>query len=290
MRIRHSIAAVFLILCLCSPAFGQESGSIDVSKTEEHEVSRTALPGRKFVPRTYSPELDLSSFETVQPDKKEKVSEFKSADLKNFQPSLYNPGLNSYPYRTPFIRNEENSTMLATWMGFGIMGRSTLEEHPHLLVSNGAALGLSRDFGKLSFNIYGSVTAYSYGLARDRQYGIDSDITYTFNDNVSVTAFGQFYDKVPAYSMAAYPFVKTQRFGGFVTIKAENAGIDLGAEKYYDPMRMQWITQPIVTPKVKLWDSVYIGVPVGGLMRAGYDRAMQKRMMKNMPPPPPHHR
>lgn len=291
MRIRQSIAAGFIILCFCFPAFGQENGSININNTEGSEASGTALPERKFVLKTYSPDLDFSKSEAIQDDRKEKVSEFKPMELKNFQPSLYNPALNTYPYRTPFIRRDANSRMLATWMGFGIMGRGSYEEHPHLLVSNGAALGLSRDFGKLSFNIYGSVNIYSYELARDRQYGIDADITYTFNDNVSVTAFGQFYDKVPAYSMAAYPFVNTQRFGGYVTLQSDRVGVDLGAEKYYDPMRMQWITQPIVTPKVKLWDSVYIGVPVGGAIRAGYDRAMQKRMMKNVPPPPsPQHR
>ena len=287
MRIQNSISAGFLILCFCSPAFGQDSGGVDVNKTEAHEVSGTALPGSKFVPMTFSPEMDLSRFETMQDDQEEKVSELKTTGLKKFQPTLYSPGLNLQPYRTPFIRNEVNGSTLTTWMGFGIMGRSSFEEHPHLLVTNGAALGLNRDFGKLSFNIYGSVNMYRYELARDTQFGIEGDITYSFNDNVSATAFGQFYNKVPAYSMAAYPFVNTQRFGGYVTVQSDRVGVDLGVEEYYDPMRMQWITQPIVTPKVKLWDSVYIGVPVGGAIRAAYDRAMQKRMMKNAPPPPP---
>lgn len=287
MRIRHSIAAGFIILCFCSPAYGQDSGSIDVVKAEKREVTGKSLPGSKFVPKAFSPELDFSRFDTIQDDKEEKVAEFKPTGIENFHPSLYSPGLNFQPYRTPFIRNEVNGGMLATWMGFGIMGRNTYEEHPHLLVTNGVALGLSRDFGQLSFNIYGSVNMYSYNLARDKQFGIEGDFTYTFNDNVSATVFGQFYDKVPAYSMAAYPFVDTQRFGGYMTVHSDRVGVDLGVEKYYDPMRMEWITQPIVTPKVKLWDSVYIGVPLGGAIRYGYDRAMQKRMMKNAPPPPP---
>lgn len=255
MHLRKTIAAGLSVLCFCFSASGQESGGVDAKGNKSYEASQT-------------------------------VSTDRNIDLKNFQPSLYNPNFSGSPYRTPFIRSEENSGTLATWMGFGLMGRGTYGEHPYLLVNNGAALGLSRDFGKLSFNVYGSVNLYSYELARDRQFGIDGNISYAFNDHVSATAFGQFYDKVPYYSMAAYPFVNTQRFGGFVTVSAERVGVDLGVERYYDPFVRQWVTQPIVTPKIKLGESVYIGIPVGGAIKAGSDMIMHKHMMKNAPPPP----
>ena len=189
-----------------------------------------------------------------------------------------------WPYQGPFIRGYQNRTFVSLGAGVAGWGEASYSEHPFLLTTYGVAVGGNRTFGALSLTANVSYTRYFSGLERVGQFGFAGVARYAVSDGVSATAFVQAHDRTPFVSAAAYPFVSTSRYGGYMSFNGDNVGVDVGAERYYDPVRGGWVTAPIITPKVKIWDSVFISVPVGGMVRSAYDNY---QFRKNPPPPPP---
>ena len=197
------------------------------------------------------------------------------------QSNFYNPEM--YPMVLPSIRSGNASGILGTWHDLSFTASGSYFEHPFLISSRGAAFGIAGNVGKLYYNaaltsdIYKPMEAPSFV-----QFGFSGIARYQFTGNLSATAFAQLYNMNPILSAAAYPFVNTSRYGGYVTYMGDSVGIDIGVQRYFDPMRRGWQTAPIVTPKVKLGDNVTISLPVGGLIKNAMDGPMQ-----GPPPPPP---
>lgn len=216
----------------------------------------------------------------AQEDRGERVD---SVFLRPFvinQNSFYNPEM--YPMVLPAIRCGSSSGILGTWHDLNFTASGSYFEHPFLISSNGASFGISGNVGHLYYNAAVSSDIYKpMETPSFVQFGFSGIARYQFTSNLSVSAFAQLYNMNPAFSAAAYPFVNTSRFGGYVTYMGDKAGIDVGVQRYFDPMRGGWQTAPIVTPKFKIGDNVTISLPVGGLIKNAVDGPMQG------PPPPP---
>lgn len=190
----------------------------------------------------------------------------------------------SNPYTTPMIRNVSNAGFLWSGKGIGVMAMGSYVEQPFFQTYRSAGLGLAGQYGNFSFLLDASMANYvGMPLGSVNQFGYGGIARYKVSDVISLTAFGHYYTNSTGFSQAAYPFVNATNFGGFVSFSGDRLGIDLGAERYYDPMRRSWETVPIVTPTIKFDNGVSIGVPVGGAIKS----AVEARNMKNMPPPPP---
>jgi len=69
--------------------------------------------------------------------------------------------------------------------------------------------------------------------------------------------------------MAAYPYVSTTNFGGYVTFKpSSNFGISVGAKSYYDPFARRTMVDPIIAPTVKI-GKVKVGIDIGPVVKEG---------------------
>ena len=195
--------------------------------------------------------------------------------------------------RDPFAFDYSNSGMLYSWdSGFiaGFGARSTL---PGLFSEQTAGVSASQQFG--DFTLQGSVTANRYLLPRGigNQFGIHGSASYRFSDHVSITLFGSYYNKNPFFSNAAQPYVGSSSYGGFFTFSGDRFGIDLGAERVYDPFLRQWRTAPIVTPHIRITDDFTLDLPVGwlieGLLEKAFfdDRHVNPTIAPPIPPIPP---
>lgn len=206
-------------------------------------------------------------------------NEFLQFDRSGSPFSVYYPGM------YPFIRSYSNSGLLGVAAGISFIGSGSYNEHPYLLTSRSASFGLSRDFGQLGMIMGMSATNYvGMDMPSFYQYGVNMQLEYRMSDVMSVVAFGQYYNNVPFVTMANYPFINTSRYGGYVSLTGDRVGIDLGAQRYFDPVSRQWETVPIITPKFKVNDNLSIGVSVGGMVKNGVERMSQRN--QPLPPPP----
>ncbi|MCQ2145254.1 MAG: hypothetical protein MJY72_05900 [Bacteroidales bacterium] len=237
----------------------------DVMEADNFEARRQPLPDIE-ISRMRDSSLSRPSFA-------EKIQ------ITNTEAFIPSPGLKP----VPFIRNYYGSGTVWSHGNFGIIGSSSYHEHPFLLTSREAELAAGMNFGKLG--IVAGVSATNYAgmyIPNMYQLGVGGQIAYGITENIGIVAYGQFYDKVPYVTMSAYPFVNTSHYGGYISIAGDVVGINLGAERYFDPMSRSWETLPIITPTIRIGDNATIGIPIGGLVRG----LTSEIRMRNMPPPP----
>ena len=183
--------------------------------------------------------------------------------------------------------------VIGSGYGFDFFGSSGYNDYPFLLTNRNATLGVSRTFGQVS--VYAMVSAGNYvspggpfaPMTSINQFGVGGRLVYTVSDYASIVLFGQFYNTQPFFSMAAYPFVNTSRYGGYLDLTGDRFGIEMGAQRYFDPFTNRWEVAPIINPKVRVGDKVFITLPVGGLVKSGMEKAALKKNGPPSPPPPP---
>jgi len=112
------------------------------------------------------------------------------------------------------------------------------------------------------------------------QFGIRGNLRYDFNENVSVTVYGQYVNNPFFHSMAAFPYIATSSFGGYFTLQNEKLGMDLGVNNYYDVFSHSWRSDPIVRPTYKI-GKMKVGMDVGPLMKEGMLRLLHKKRSAN---------
>lgn len=99
------------------------------------------------------------------------------------------------------------------------------------------------------------------------QYGVSGQLSYSFNPNLALTAFGTYYNTNPFFSMAAFPFVPTTSYGGYMTIGNRSFYVNLGVERRFNAFEHKMETVPIITPAFKISNKVPIELPLGDLTK-----------------------
>lgn len=99
------------------------------------------------------------------------------------------------------------------------------------------------------------------------QYGVSGQLSYCFNPNLALTVFGTYYNTNPFFSMAAFPFVPTTSYGGYMTVGSRSFYVNLGVERRYNPFEHKMQTVPIITPAFKVSKNVIVELPLGDLMK-----------------------
>lgn len=99
------------------------------------------------------------------------------------------------------------------------------------------------------------------------QYGVSGQLSYCFNPNLALTVFGTYYNTNPFLSMAAFPFVPTTSYGGYMTVGNRNFYVNLGVERRFNAFEHKMETVPIVTPAFKISNKVTIELPLGDLTK-----------------------
>lgn len=183
----------------------------------------------------------------------------------------------------PYAFDFNSGGVLTQWQGGAVVGSSFRHTMPALMSRQGASVGVVQNVGNLT--VTGGVSADRYMLWRGTRtyFGVSGSATYRFNDNWSATVFGRYTNNRAFYSMAAMPYMGTSGYGGFVTFMGETVGMDLGVERYYDTFARRWVTQPIVTPKVRISDKFTIELPVGPLVKDLIDNAVHNNKKRSGP-------
>ena len=99
------------------------------------------------------------------------------------------------------------------------------------------------------------------------QYGVSGQLSYCFNPNLALTVFGTYYNTNPFLSMAAFPFVPTTSYGGYMTVGSRSFYVNLGVERRFNAFEHKMETVPIVTPAFKISNKVTIELPLGDLTK-----------------------
>lgn len=131
------------------------------------------------------------------------------------------------------------------------------------LVSGGVQYSLG------GMTVQGALAANRY-LYQGRvftQYGVSGQLSYSFNPNLALTVFGTYYNTNPFFSMAAFPFVPTTSYGGYMTVGSRSFYVNLGVERRFNAFEHKMETVPIVTPAFKISNNVTIELPLGDLTK-----------------------
>lgn len=99
------------------------------------------------------------------------------------------------------------------------------------------------------------------------QYGVSGQLSYSFNPNLALTVFGTYYNTNPFFSMAAFPFVPTTSYGGYMTVGNRSFYVNLGVERRFNAFEHKMETVPIITPAFKISNNVTIELPLGDLTK-----------------------
>lgn len=220
-------------------------------------------------------ESSLEALEIPDP-----IPDFKS--IEDFSTLRY--GTTDLDIFNPTIQTKGAAGIKDFGNGFVVTGASSYSEQPFLLVTRSAAMGLNYTNGRFSAYVGGSASNLApMGFGTVNQFGVDAMLKYRLTPVVSITAFGQYYSNAPYFNAATYGYVNSSRYGAYATFESDRVGVDLGAQRYMDPMTGRWEVAPIVTPFVKINENISIGLPVGGMIKNAYDRAHPHEI----PPPPP---
>lgn len=120
-----------------------------------------------------------------------------------------------------------------------------------------------------AMNVQGALAAnrYLYYGRVFSQYGVSGQLSYSFNPNFALTVFGTYYNTNPFFSMAAFPFVPTTSYGGYMTVGSRSFYVNLGVERRFNAFEHKMETVPIITPAFKISNKVTIELPLGDLTR-----------------------
>lgn len=108
-------------------------------------------------------------------------------------------------------------------------------------------------------------------------YGVSGQLSYSFNPNLALTVFGTYYNTNPFLSMAAFPFVPTTSYGGYMTVGNCSFYVNLGVERRFNAFEHKMETVPIVTPAFKISNKVTIELPLGDLTKHLIEETLIKR-------------
>lgn len=211
----------------------------------------------------------------------------------NNQPPFLNDSLLSHGSQDPLQAvaplkgtGNYNAQSMLTIGGWNVVGAGGMASMPGLMDVGSAAIGLNRSFGNFAISVGAGANRYRANImdnpvlaaqgihSMSTQYGVGGSLSFRLNDYWNITAYGQYHNRNPYFFMAAFPYVHTSTYGAYATYTNGWFGMDMGTRRYYDAFGRRWITEPIVTPKFKLGNKVWLELPVGGLVRHGLENAV----------------
>ena len=137
--------------------------------------------------------------------------------------------------------------------------------------------GVQYSLGDLTVQGMLSANRYLYYGRVTSQYGVSGQIAYSFSPNLSLTVFGTYYNSNPFICMAAFPYVPTTSYGGYMTVGNSRFYMNLGVERRYNPFERKMETVPIISPAFKISNKVTVELPLGDLI----EHLVEELVMKN---------
>lgn len=249
---RKLIAFLLFLLAVGQGATAQEVSGLQMPlpKEEIHPITES----HQFTP-TYSDILMMKALSSAEllatPNMPIGVMSFSAA-----QPLVY--GYDANRSETTSMEVSKNLRLTATGAYRSYIGLMDVQS-----VSGGVqySLGAMTVQGALAANRY-----LYYGRVFT-QYGVSGQLSYSFNPNLALTIFGTYYNTNPFFSVAAFPFVPTTSYGGYMTVGSRSFYVNLGVERRFNAFEHKMETVPIITPAFKISNKVTIELPLGDLTK-----------------------
>ena len=151
-------------------------------------------------------------------------------------------------------------------------------------------IGRSNDASLMYIHSLGSQWSFSVGLDANKMhmnhftgqaFGASGTLSYQATDRLVFNVFG-------GYNSGYVPGRQSYRYGGTVAWDmTERFGMEMGVQRYYNPLRGGWETVPIATPYYKFNNGAKMGFDVGGLLYQIFHSVSFKNSMNSGARPNP---
>lgn len=173
---------------------------------------------------------------------------------------------------------------VAHWKNGILVGNNGINIYNGLGATRFASAMTYQHIGNLTLAGGLSLEKMNYGRYNANTIRGSLSASYRLNDNISATAFGS----VGNVGFFGQNSMNTYNMGGYFSFTTNNRhwGIDLGAQRYFDPYTRQWRTQPIAMPYYKFNNGQKLGIDVGGLLYNLFlngNESMSPHTVKPMP-------
>lgn len=207
------------------------------------------------------------------------------------------PEENNFIWQRNMFANDMNQQgKIARWENGYLEGFSSYQTQPLLGSVRQGGATVTQHFGdRWKMSLSGMLMKYNEPWNAYNTYGGTAEVGYMINDNMSVTAFGN-YESAPFWSNARRGGYGA--FGGYMTFKTNNDkwGVDVGAQNVRDFQTGRSATLPIIRPFYN-YHGQKLGIDLGGLLYQLFENMSINLNgngsgyapgMMNMPAPVPH--
>ena len=241
---RQTLVLIFVLL-LARVVYAQSMEQSDIVSSQQ-DSAMAVLP--------VAPELPVADKDTVNAQTSGII--LPNSPARIFSSSMYS-GADYYSGIADWSPYPLRS--LPGWLVFS----SEVQSYPGMMQKESGHVGVIAVTDNLDYRAYIGAVKYGSFNSLITSYYIGGDVSYRINPTISLTVFGTYYSRNPYLGMAAYPYVQTSNFGGYITISPNSTfSLSLGAKSYYDPIIKKMETDPIIAPTVRM-GKVRVGIDVG---------------------------
>ena len=169
--------------------------------------------------------------------------------------------------RDPYSRNWSRSGVIAMAGGGYLVGSGSYEAMPALGNIGTASLTWVQPLGD-RLTVSAGLTGNKYHFDRSiwNSYGAFANARFRLSNHFAIKAWGSYYANTQFHSMAAMPYMGISNYGASVEMMAtDNVGLNLGAQRYYDPFSRRWHTVPVIAPIINVLGQP-LSIDFGGLL------------------------
>lgn len=190
------------------------------------------------------------------------------------------------PYYTnpsPMFKGDFNTGGVIFAYRYGMLiGNGNQTSLPGIGRSNDVSLTYIHYFSpRWTFSVGVDVNKMNMSHFVGQSFGASGTLSYHANDRLTFNVFG-------GYQSGYVPGRQSYHFGGTVGIDmSERFGLEMGVQRYYNPLRGNWETVPIATPYFKFNNGAKFGFDIGGLFYELFrDNSFRQEFKKgNLPNP-----
>jgi len=166
---------------------------------------------------------------------------------------------------------------------FDIQGTSSRNNYIGLGATNSATLVKNFNYENLSASAFIEAQKQFYDYRNVTMLSVGASLSYAFDNNWSVTAFGQYVSPYTPFRPVVQAIMPVSGYGGYATYQTDFFAISSGVRQEYNPYTMSWETNPIIMPQIKIGD-VKVGVDIGPVIK---NAIVNMQRENNSGPPPP---
>ena len=213
------------------------------------------------------------------------VSSSLPFDSSSLRLNLTRPSL-IIPYATNpsplFLGDYSTSGILFAHRNGALVGAGSQTSIPGIGRSNDASLMYIHSLGsQWSFSVGVDANKMHMNHFTGQAFGASGTLSYQATDRLTFNVFG-------GYNSGYMPGRQSYRYGGTVAWDmTERFGMEMGVQRYYNPLRGGWETVPIATPYYKFNNGAKMGFDVGGLLYQIFHSVSFKNSMNSGARPNP---